>query len=772
MAERVEPRKGFRHGRSGRTINFDTTPNTCAIRPISLHALGAHPDSGCCLLLAASRIGAALPILDNMPDPSLPPDATDASWSQLEGIVERLHEAAREGLTPREFYRRLLAETCNVVGAIGGAAWRVGSQEHLEVIVHVTHEDASAREASDRGRLALRRELAQRAISRGVAEFAANDAANTSDATGDQTEWLVVPVLDAATPADGARRSVGAIEFEFSSGCEAAVRRGLIDFSTTLAAVAADFHALAELRGLRATAVLHGRAVDLLRRVQQPRELAGAAFEVANEGRRLIGCDRLSVLLRRGGQWRLASVSGSTRIERQTEFARLSERLAESLANWGEPVGYPGPAGSADLLPPRLAAALEEHLDQSHARQLAGAPIAFGAPDQISELTDRVGAQGPQPAGSSFDFVLLAEGFDAAGAGDWQRQLVEIGELCAPALARAAELDRFPLRTVLGWSDRLAALQHPRQRTRALLALAGALAIVASLAFIPATLTVEAPARLATAIQRDIFATASGAVAEVRVAQGDQVKQGDVLIVLADPELSLKLQQVRGEINATRQRLAAMAITRTDRTLRERGGDDRLPLSAEQRQLEEQLASLDAQRLLLEARRDALTLRSPIDGQVLTPDVQSLLTSRPVERGQSLLTIADASSGWQLLADVPQRDIGAVVEAQRERNDAPEDGGSGAEEANVVAASYRLSGDVDQSYPAHLLSVNAAAPLETEGLEDDAPPVQVRLAIDGEPPAAARPGMAATVRIDCGRRSLGYVWLHDAWATVYRWATF
>lgn len=703
-----------------------------------------------------------MPILDDMATPSHPPDATDASWSQLEGVVERLHEAAREGLAPREFYRRLLAEACGASGAISGAAWRLSAPGRLELISQASLETADASRPDDRQRLVFRRELAQRAINRGAPEFAADDTATASHAPGGRSEWLATPIPDAAAEADGARRSVGAIEFEFPAGVSDAVRRGLVDFTATLAAVAADFHALAELRGLRATATLHQQAVDLLRRVQQPRDLAGATFEVANEGRRLLACDRLSVLIRRGASWRLASVSGASRIERQTEFARLSERLAESLANWGEPVSYPGPAGAADLVPPRLATALEEHLDESHARQLAGVPISFRSKDELAEQREPSDGRGPQSSDrSSFEFVLLAEGFDAAG-GDWQRQLLEMGELCAPALARAAELDRFPTRLVLGWSDRLAALRRPQQKTRALLVLGAVLAVIAALTLVPATLTVEAPARLTTTVQRDIFATANGAVAEVRVGQGDRVKQGDVLIVLADPELSLKLQQVRGEIDATRQRLAAMAVTRTDRTLREQGSDDRLPLSAEQRQLEEQLVNLNAQRQLLEARHDALTLRSPIDGQVLTPDVQSLLASRPVERGQSLLTIADAASGWQLAADVPQRDIGAVVDAQRGEHEQP----------GEVLASYRLSGDVEQTYPAHLLAVNAAAPLETEGLEDETPPVEVRLAIDGEPPAAARPGMAATVRIDCGRRSLGYVWLHDAWATLYRWATF
>ena len=66
-------------------------------------------------------------------------------------------------------------------------------------------------------------------------------------------------------------------------------------------------------------------------------------------------------------------------------------------------------------------------------------------------------------------------------------------------------------------------------------------------------MTVEAPAHLAAAVEREVFATANGAVAEVRVVHGQTVAAGDVLIVLRDPELALKLQEARGEIDADAQ---------------------------------------------------------------------------------------------------------------------------------------------------------------------------------------------------------------------------
>ena len=35
-----------------------------------------------------------------------------------------------------------------------------------------------------------------------------------------------------------------------------------------------------------------------------------------------------------------------------------------------------------------------------------------------------------------------------------------------------------------------------------------------------------------------------------------------------------------------------------------------------------------------------------------------------------------------------------------------------------------------------------------------------------------RPGVSARAQIDCGRRPLGYVWLHDIWDAAIEWLRF
>jgi hypothetical protein len=55
--------------------------------------------------------------------------------------------------------------------------------------------------------------------------------------------------------------------------------------------------------------------------------------------------------------------------------------------------------------------------------------------------------------------------------------------------------------------------------------------------------------------------------------------------------------------------------------------------------------------------------------------------------------------------------------------------------------------------------------------------VLVKVALDSLDLTAAarrelRPGVSARAQIECGRRSLGYVWLHDIWDKAVEWWEF
>jgi len=386
-------------------------------------------------------------------------------------------------------------------------------------------------------------------------------------------------------------------------------------------------------------------------------------------------------------------------------------------------------------------------VDQSQARRLVMVPFALE-----SEME---GPSRPRRAAA----MLVAEQFTSEQGHFSRQRVLELAQLCKPALRQAVQLDRFPMRSCLKWAHRWTEVQTRWGVTKLAAASGAALALLLALVLVKIDFEVEAPATLKPAVERDIFASTDGKMLEVRITHGEQVAAGQVLALLDDPQLALDTERVVGEIATTQKRLEAIAVARTDRQVREEVGDGKLPLSAEAEQLKKWLTSLQSQQEILGRRGEALTLRSPIAGTVLTLDVQNLLRTRPVERGQVLFTVANTTAGWQLLAHLPQDRLGQVVEAQR-KGEAP------------LASRFRLAGETAKIYQGHVESISTAAVLDTGALDQESPPFEIKIAVDESELPLARPGMNAKVRIFCGRRSLGYVWLHAIGETALSWWAF
>ena len=94
--------------------------------------------------------------------------------------------------------------------------------------------------------------------------------------------------------------------------------------------------------------------------------------------------------------------------------------------------------------------------------------------------------------------------------------------------------------------------------------------------------------------------------------------------------------------------------------------EDRIRLFGELAEEQEKLVNLKAQRDLDLKRIDELSVRSPIDGVVVTWDLKNRLSGRPVQRGQTLLRVADPKGPWQLELQLPDNDVGFLTSAQHE----------------------------------------------------------------------------------------------------------
>jgi multidrug efflux pump subunit AcrA (membrane-fusion protein) len=358
-------------------------------------------------------------------------------------------------------------------------------------------------------------------------------------------------------------------------------------------------------------------------------------------------------------------------------------------------------------------------------------------------------------------FVLIAEQFDARGMD--RDRLMEVGEVCRTAVYNALEYDRLPLT----WLMRpIGALQQQvvTHLPRTLFALAAAIGAIAALVLVPADFNIEAPGTLQPIVRRDVFAPRTGLVDEVLAAHGAEVAAGQPLVRMRDSQLELELKRVDGELQTAQRQVDAVRATRTNRAIRDVNPTDAYRLSAEERELEQRLLNLRLELELLNMERERLVITSPIAGRVLTWDVDHRIGARPVERGEVLVSVANLSDEWQLELDVPDDLIGYVLAAQKELQ--PD-----------LQVRFRLSSDDRELHTGHIAEICQTADVEsTDGLAPS-PTVLVKVALDKLELSEAgrrelRPGVSARAQIACGRRPVGYVWLHDIWDAAIEWLRF
>jgi multidrug efflux pump subunit AcrA (membrane-fusion protein) len=557
-----------------------------------------------------------------------------------------------------------------------------------------------------------------------------------------------------------------------------------MQFLSTLGLVAADFETFHAVRSLNVRQDQIRQAASLLQQLSGSCDLKGSAYWIANEGRRILGCDRLSVLVPRHRGWQLLAVSGADPIQTHAELVGQLCGLAERTALWGEVVDYSETGESHSLeklgtgstdrgeLPTELDEILQQHIDQSHARRLVAVPLSHET-SQLQTQSDQ-NVAGSQLAGRSDHLptaVIVAEQFSQSSCEDGsedthrlRQAVIDLSMLCEPAMRRALNWDRLPVQTgiqVARWSSWLTTWMGLR---RAGFVLVGLLVLVAALVWIPANFEVTVSAKLMPCTSSDLFAPCDGTVQKVFVTHGDKVVAGSVLARLDAPQLESDLQKILGEIHTVFTQLEAVMVAQTERASRTQNdrsltGSSSLPLSSQQQQLSGRLSDLRKQRQLLERRHDALTLRSPIAGQILTLDVQNLLESRPVRRGQVLFTVANIDSGWMLEAELPQDRLGYVLEATKASQ-------------TELPVRFRLAGDMRNIGNGRVEQISSTTVMPEDDLTHEGAPISVRIRVEEDALPQGRPGMVAEVRINCGQRALGYVWLHDVWEAVYRWCVF
>ncbi|MBI3861268.1 MAG: HlyD family efflux transporter periplasmic adaptor subunit [Planctomycetia bacterium] len=661
----------------------------------------------------------------------------DVTLQEIDNLLDEVSRLSLSESTPHEFHLELLDRAVRALAAVGGAVWtRSGAGDwHVDSRVDLTRNRIIESLA---GR-AAHRELLQSVVDSNEGRIVLPNAALAAGESPNPTEFLLI-VSPMAIEEDGG--VTGILEVAQRAGGSPAQHHGYLRLLEALCELAVDFHRQRRVRVLQAVA---GKAQEIDRfglAVHASLDLPATACTIVNEGRRLLDCDRFSLAVRRGRHMRIVAVSGSESVDRRANIVQRLEDLTNAVALTGEPFWA---ADDAAAIPPQIARPLEAWRDESHARNVAVIPLA--APGGAAGRHARPGAQA----------AVIVERFGGDRMDDAFR--LTVGSVCAHAelaLRNALEHESFPfyklLRIVRKARWFVAARQLPKTAAVALLLAAAGLA----LAYVPANFEIEGRGLLQPSLRRNVFARSDGIITEVRAEHSQQCREGDTLAVMTRSQLDYDLTRVLGELATSRQRLSGVQATRLKLNPQTAADRDKYnQLTAEETEIRESLKSLEQQHEILKAQQDDLLVRSPLTGAVVTWNVKQLLEARPVQKGQTLMQVADLSGPWVLEVEVSDDRIGHVLDARRSAD-------------RDLGVSFMLATEAGTSYRGTIENISLAT--------DVRPPEQahvlVTVRINRDEIRGLRPGATAVTRIHCGRRSIGFVWFHSLWETIQKKVLF
>ena len=570
---------------------------------------------------------------------------------QIRALVNEIAALGKSGAPAEEYYPQFLQRVITALAAVGGAIWLLDQEKNLRLQYQINMTESLLEpEGEERGR--HERLIRRAALSSQSLLVPPFSGTTEGQGEGNPTKYLLV-----LAPLQHDREVDGLIEVFQRPEAAPATQQGYLRFLQQMAELAGEWIKNERLAHFSDRQILWQQADNFARQAHESLDLKETAYIVANEGRRLIGCDRVSVAIQKGRHCRVMAISGQDTIENRSNIVSSLNKLASRVVAAGEPLWHDG---TPEDLPPQIEEALEEYVDQSYGRHIAVLPLrepmraGSQEPTGAAGAIDRDGAHRGETIGA-----LIVEQIESNLPHDvFHTRVNLVYEHGTRAIANARShnnLFLMPLWRTLGklsWLVRAQTLPKT-------LAAAGALVIaLLGLTFIPMEMELEANGTLEADKSAHVFAPFDGIVkiGPASLLEGGQkVTQGDLLFKLDNPELDLKIIELQGELDRAVQEQASVASQLSMVTKRDYDAVELTKLRGEEIRLQTEIETLTESLALRKKQRDELQVVAPINGVVTTWNLKKMLDNRPVVTGQVLLDIADLSQPLHLLLRMPDK---------------------------------------------------------------------------------------------------------------------
>ena len=410
--------------------------------------------------------------------------------------------------------------------------------------------------------------------------------------------------------------------------------------------------------------------------------------------------------------------------------------------------------GSTEHIAPEVAKKINDYLDESHSRTLAVIPLAIRPPD-VPDLDMNKRDKKVRKLGA-----IILEYFDddvpEEKIQEDCRLVVEQSQLAMDNARKHGEIFLQPVLKKLGWLQQTLFGDHFKKTMTGLAALT---LLTLAMIFLPWELKMKVSGVLHPETRRHVYATSKGIVQAdtVNFKDGDVVEEGTLLMKMVDYD---RQQQANARITELTRIEAQRSVIYSQLGS---ATPDRV------RSLELELSTLAAQeaatRDLVEQDREmmshVLEVRAPINGSVITWDLEQRLSGYPVDPNQTLATICQLDGQWQLEVDIPHNKVGYVdraLEKARDDND-----------SKTIEAQFALSTNPSKTYYGELERVSIRPYTDDSGIQ------KYRGIIKVDPQdvdlTELRPGAGATVKIHCGKVPLYKACFHQPidWIQTHVW---
>ena len=691
-----------------------------------------------------------------MPEETIDPGLLEQTKNQIRKLVAEIADLAESDIQPAEFYVEFLNRSVAAVAASGGAFWILDGKGSLKLQHQLEFRltgllDGRAKTQPHDALLGCMIQAAQPQIIPPGATV--EGVPNAGNPTG--FALIIAPlVVD--------KQVVGLIEILMDPNRGAANKKSTLRFVSDLCDLAGTYLKNRQMRQMMSQQRLWNQLEGFTHQIHASLDLKETAYAVANDGKRLVACDRLSVAMKIGGRVMVEAVSGQEVVEQRANLIRELTRLCKVVAASGEDLVY---TGTTEGFPPEIRDALEIYVDESGAKAVIVTLLHKPEGDSSNPTP-----QNQQKEKVAFGCLVAEQIGDELAPTDAHARTEVVSRHSSTALWNAQEHDKIFLLPMLKLMGSPWRFFRGRTLAKILAVLLAILVLIGVLAFVPWKLTIEGRGALMPESRRITYAPLAGVITKLPVEHGQPIKKGDVLARLESKDLERQLKEKTAELGAARSQVDH--LTRQVRQATNSRPEDLNQLQGQLQGERIKANSAQSQIDIINEQIAALTVTAPQDGIVTTWEVKKNLMGRPVEIGQELVTVAATDGEWVLEVEVPDDDMGPILEAQSKLEREIKSGAKATGKA--LSAYFVTATDPEHRYQGFVRRIGSKAELVeqkhvvkvTVGFTD-----AVRRDFLSRN-QSLRPGAEVRARVDCGHARLAYVLLRDVIHVFYETVLF